>query len=447
MSRGWARAALFSYRWFGAILYPMIWPYLAIRAAKGKEERPRRRERYGRSDIPKPDGPLIWFHAASVGETNAVIPLIQEVRRRSINVVLTTGTVTSAAVARDRLDSSVIHQYVPLDIKPSVARFLDHWKPDLAIIAESEIWPMTILELGARHTPQVLVNGRLSDRSFERWSRRSSLAEALFENLSQVVAQSDLDAERFRALGARQVVVSGNLKVDTVAPPFDAEELKRLQAEIRARPTWAATSTFEGEEEIVADVHRALAPRHKGILTVLVPRHPERGDAIEAMLAARGLKVARRSRGDQILADTDIFLGDTIGEMGLYLSLARIVFVGRSLKGGGGQNPLEPAMFGCAVLAGSNVQNFREAYARLLKNGGARFIRDGEMLARGVSFLLSNPQAREAMAEGGEKTLRDMRGALKTTIHALEPYINPLTVKARLRTNDSSPEVGGRRPW
>ena len=447
MSRGWARAALFSYRWFGAVLYPMLWPYLAIRAAKGKEERPRRRERYGRTDVQRPDGPLIWVHAASVGETNAVIPLIQEVRRRSINVVLTTGTVTSAAVARDRLDASVIHQYVPLDIKPSVARFLDHWQPDLAIIAESEIWPMTILELGARRTPQVLVNGRLSDRSFERWSRRASLAEALFENLSQVVAQSELDAERFRALGARQVSVSGNLKVDTVAPPYNPEDLKLLQGQIRNRATWAAVSTFEGEEEIAADVHRALKDRHRA-LTIIVPRHPERGDAIEAMLVARGLKVARRTRGEDILVDTDVYLGDTIGEMGLYLNLTKIVFVGRSLKGGGGQNPLEPAMCGCAVLAGSNVQNFRESYAKLLKNGGARFIRDGEMLARGVSFLISNPQAREAMAEGGEKTLRDMRGALKATIHALEPYINPLTVKARLRTNDpAGADAGQRRPW
>ena len=442
MSRGWARAALFGYRWVGAAVYPFIGTYLAIRAAKGKEERSRRRERYGRSNIARPNGPLVWFHAASVGETNAVVPLINEVRRRSINVVLTTGTVTSATVARERLGDSVIHQYVPLDLKPAVSRFLDHWKPDLAIIAESEIWPMTILELGSRHTPQVLVNGRLSDRSFERWSKRPSLAEALFENLSHVIAQSELDAARFLALGARPVTISGNLKVDTVAPPWDKDELAILSGMVAKRPSWAAISTFEGEDEIAADVHRALKTRHAGILTIIVPRHPERGDAIEAMLKARGLNVARRSRGEAIEKTTDIYLGDTIGEMGLYLNLTEIVFVGKSLKGGGGQNPLEPAMLGCSVLSGSEVTNFRESYGRLIKNGGARFVRDGEMLAKGVNFLLLNPQARQAMAAGGEKTIRDMRGALKATVRALEPYINPLTVKARLRPNDDEREKG-----
>jgi len=436
MSRGWARAALVGYRWFGASLYPLLGPYLAIRAAKGKEERTRRKERYGRSDIERPVGPLVWFHAASVGETSAVIPLIKEVRRRGISVVLTTGTVTSAGLARERLGDSVIHQYVPLDLKPAVSRFLDHWLPDLAIIAESEIWPMTILELGVRRTPQVLVNGRLSDRSFARWSKRPSLADALFENLSHVIAQSDLDAERFLALGARPVSVSGNLKVDTTAPPWDVDELATLTAQIDGRATWAAISTYEGEDEIVAAVHRALKPRHKQ-LTILVPRHPDRADAIEAMLVARGLTVVRRSRGDKIEPTTDVFLGDTIGEMGLYLNLTEVAFVGKSLKGGGGQNPLEPAMLGCSVLSGSNVENFRESYAKLIKNGGARFVRDGEMLAKGVHFLLSNPQARQTMAEGGEKTLRDMRGALKATIRALEPYINPLTVKARLLPRDN----------
>jgi 3-deoxy-D-manno-octulosonic-acid transferase len=179
----------------------------------------------------------------------------------------------------------VIHQYVPLDLKPAVSRFLDHWKPDLAIIAESEIWPMTILELGARRTPQVLVNGRLSDRSFARWSKRPSLADALFENLSHVVAQSDLDAERFLALGARPVTVSGNLKVDTVRRPA-MPSLPGSRRRSAAVQTWAAISTFEGEDEIAAAVHRALYQRHKQ-LTILVPRHPDRADAIETMLDQR----------------------------------------------------------------------------------------------------------------------------------------------------------------
>jgi 3-deoxy-D-manno-octulosonic-acid transferase len=436
MSERWARAALTGYRWLGGAIYPFVGGYLSMRAAKGKEEHSRRRERYGYASAVRPSGPLVWFHAASVGETTAVIPLIREVHGRGISVVLTTGTVTSATIARDRLDPAIIHQYVPLDLRPAIRRFLDHWEPDLAIIAESEIWPMTMLELGARRIPQVLVNGRLSDRSYARWSRRPAVAEALLENLSQVVAQTDLDAERFRTLGARPVTVSGNLKVDTSAPPVDKAELARLRAQIGSRRTWAAISTFDGEEAIAAKVHEFVRPNHTA-LTILVPRHPERADQIEAMLSERGLKVARRSRGDAIGPDTDIFLGDTIGEMGLYLRLTELVFVGRSISGEGGQNPLEPAMLGCAVLSGRNVQNFRETYQRLLKNGGGKIVRDADMLSKAVHYLLTNDKVRREMINRGAATVADMRGALALTVRALEPYINPLTVKARLQSYDA----------
>ena len=253
MSNILARTILSGYRWTGAAVYPLLGPYLAYRAAKGKEERDRRSERYGRSRVGRPNGPLIWFHAASVGETIAVIPLVEEVVSRNISVVLTTGTVTSANICQDRLGDKVIHQYVPLDLKPAISNFLDHWKPDLAIISESEIWPMTILELGARRMPQILVNGRMSDNSFARWSRSPVLAEALFENLSHVIAQSELDGERFSNLGARSVSISGNLKVDTDLPPFSQDDLAILKKQVGGRPSWAAISTFEGEETLVAD--------------------------------------------------------------------------------------------------------------------------------------------------------------------------------------------------
>jgi len=242
MSEGWARAVLGAYRWTGAAAYPLIGGYVAWRASKGKEDPVRRRERYGFAGHPRPAGPLIWMHAASVGETNAVIPLIEHILSLGINIVLTTGTVTSASVASERLGERVLHQYVPLDLKPAVRRFLDHWAPDLAIIAESEIWPMTILELGTRRVPQVLVNGRLSDRSFRSWQKRASIAEALFENLAHVVAQSDLDAERFHALGARPVTVSGNLKVDAGPPAIAGEILADFYHRVGGRHVWAAIS-------------------------------------------------------------------------------------------------------------------------------------------------------------------------------------------------------------
>ncbi len=433
MSERWARAILSTDRWAGAAAYPLIGGYVAYRASRGKEDRVRRRERYGATSVARPAGPLIWVHAASVGETVAVVPLIEHILSFGITIVLTTGTVTSAQVAHERLGERIIHQYVPLDLKPAVSRFLDHWRPDLAIIAESEIWPMTILELGSRRVPQVLVNGRLSDRSFESWSRRPYLAEALFENLALVVAQSDTDAERFRNLGARPVVVSGNLKVDSVPPPVHDRELRRLRGEIGDRPVWAAVSTHDGEEAVAGRVHLMLRRRYPDILTVIVPRHPERADAIETMLTGQGITVARRARNERVRPDTQVFLGDSIGEMGLYLRLTEIAFVGRSLASGGGQNPLEPAMLETAILSGRDVSNFREAYEKLIEGGGARLVKDEQMLAGAVNYLLSNDPVRQAMMRAGLNVVDEMRGALVRTAKALEPFILPLIVKSRLR--------------
>jgi 3-deoxy-D-manno-octulosonic-acid transferase len=341
--------------------------------------------------------------------------------------------VTSAQVAEERLGDRIIHQYVPLDLKPAVSRFLDHWQPDLAIIAESEIWPMTILELGARRVPQVLVNGRLSDRSFNSWKKRAYLAEALFENLAHVVAQSDVDGERFLALGARPVTVSGNLKVDTNPPPADERALHGLKRQIGSRPTWAAVSTHDGEETVAAEVHSMLLRRHPGLLTIIVPRHPDRATALAAEFAAMGLNVVLRSTGERLRADTDILIGDTIGEMGLYLRLTEIAFVGRSLTAEGGQNPLEPAMLDTAILAGRHVQNFRESYQRLIDSGGAKLVRDRDMLAGAVNFLLLNEIARHDMMTAGAATVEEMGGALNKTLKALEPFIQPLVVKSRLK--------------
>ena len=415
-----ARLALSTYRWAGVAAYPAVSAFVSLRAARGKEERARKSERYGYASAPRPEGPLVWVHAASVGETNAVVPLIKEISRRGITVLLTTGTVTSATIARSRLQDLVIHQYVPLDLKPVVDRFLDYWQPDLALFAESEIWPITIIELGRRHIPQILVNARLSDRSFKRWSMAPRLASALFEEL-----------------GARPVLISGNLKADSDMPAADPLTLARLKTQIGSRHSWAAISTFDGEEKAAAQVHKALKSR-LDLVTIIVPRHPERADEIEQMLEAEGLKVARRSRSDAIVADTDVYLGDTIGEMSLYLQMTEIAFVGRSLTASGGQNPLEPAMMGCAILSGGHVGNFRESYQMLAQNGSARMVRDTEMLAKAVYYLITNEAARHAMIDAGLQTVHQMRGALQATLRGLEPYVNPLTMKARLMPRNGS---------
>lgn len=414
------------------MIYPFTGPFLRARARKGKEDHERRGERYGYASWDRPEGPLVWLHAASVGESLAIMPLIKRMESFGISLVLTTGTVTSANVAQDRISERTIHQYVPMDMKRAVCRFLEHWKPDLAIFAESEIWPTTIQELAKRNVPQILVNARMSDRSNSRWSKRPNLAQAIFGNLSQVLAQSQVDGDRFRELGAPRVSVVGNLKIDVGVPQAEPKTLAALKAAISNRPTWIAVSTHQGEEESVAQVHKMLAEHEPNILTILVPRHPDRSDEIAAELETLGLDVARRSKGDGITPQTEIYLGDTIGEMGLYLGLSDIAFMGKSLKSQGGQNPIEPVMTNTAILSGRYVQNFRDTYQALLENGGARLVRDESMLAGHVLHLLRNPKDLQVMQAAARATVDTMTGALERSIQSLDPYIMPLRVKAGL---------------
>lgn len=269
-----------TYKNLGLLLYPFMGPFLRIRASKGKEDRKRRYERYGYPSAEKPSGPIIWFHAASVGESMAVIPLIEHVNSLGINTIMTTGTVTSAQIVRKRLPPLCFHQYVPLDLKPALKRFLDHWKPDVAIFTESEIWPMTVLELVERNIPRILVNARMSDRSFKRWNGTSSIGYSLFDNFSHVIAQSDLDAARFRRLGAKQVDISGNLKVDTDSLPYSEDELSGIMKNVGGRPSWVAVSTHDGEEEAVCNAHQFLKNRTPNVFSIIVPRHPDRSDTL-----------------------------------------------------------------------------------------------------------------------------------------------------------------------
>jgi len=407
-------------------------PFLALRARRGKEDRHRRYERYGYPSADRPAGPIVWFHAASVGESMAVLALIERVHALGINTIMTTGTVTSAEVVRKRLPKATFHQYVPLDLSPAVDRFLDHWKPDLAVFTESEIWPTTIEALRVRRVPQVLINARMSDRSFKRWSGASEVAEFLCDKFSHVVAQSELDAERYKALGARPVTVSGNLKVDTKDLPYNKAELNHLRSLIGNRPAWVAASTHRGEEEIVIRSHLLLKQDFPDLLTILVPRHPERRNEISELIHAAGLTFAQRSEKQAISPDEDIYLGDSIGEMGLYFRLAPVAFMGRSLAVGGGQNPLEPAVTGTAILAGKHVNNFRDSYRSLLKNKAVRLVEDEEMLVANLKYLLENPQERDRMVAAAELTLREMRGALERTIEILDSYVFPLTVQRKL---------------
>src|SRR6266481_3160511 len=353
------------YRGLSSAVVPFAPALIRQRLRLGKEDPERMAERRGLTRDVRPLGPLVWIHGASVGEVLASAALIEKLRALNLRILLTSGTVTSAAIVAKRFPPDVIHQYVPYDSPRYVTRFLDHWRPSLALFIESDLWPNLILSSAARRLPMVLINGRMSHRSFPRWRRVAGTISALLGRFDICLAQSQVDAERFAALGSRNVITTGNLKLDVSAPPADSAKLERLMSVTRGRPVIVAASTHPGEEDILLDAHRALAGFSPSLLTVIVPRHPDRGAAIARVIAAAGLKPALRSREDLPIAATDIYVADTLGELGLFYRLSPIVFMGGSLIEHGGQNPIEAVKLGAAIVHGPHVFNFTDVYEAL----------------------------------------------------------------------------------
>ena len=420
-----------AYRLVTAVAAPAADAFLAYRLKKGREHPERVAERRGISEVPRPQGPLVWLHGASVGELVSVLPLIERIRARDIAVLVTSGTVTSADVAERRLPSGVIHQFVPIDLPQYVARFLNHWQPDLGLFVESDLWPNLILGSAARNIPLILINGRVSERSFHRWQKAPRTISALLNRFDLCLAQSADDAARYATLGAPRYITTGNLKLDAPAPPADASKLWELQVAVGTRPVIAAASTHPGEEIAMIDVHRRLKHSFKGLLTIIVPRHPERGDSIAGMARGQGLTFAQRSAGQKLERTTDVYIADTLGELGLIYSIAPIVFMGGSLAKHGGQNPIEAARLGPAILHGPHVWNFREVYAALDAAGGAELVTDTGKLAVRIGALLKDTAARGALAEAGSRAIEPLTGALERTIVALDPYILQFGLEGR----------------
>jgi len=418
-----AALPLAAYEALGHVAGPVLSLVHRRRSRVGKEDPARRGERFGRASVPRPPGPLIWIHAASVGESNAALALISDLVGRGFPILHTSGTVTSAAVAAERLPEGAIHQYAPFDTPPCLARFLDHWRPRLAVMIESEIWPATLLALERRGVPLAVVSARLSARSFSGWRRSGAVGRALFSRIALALAQSPADAERLEALGVRRVAVAGNIKVDAAAPDADPAALAAFLDAVDGRPRWLAASTHAGEEVAVAEVHRHVAARVPGLLTVLAPRHPARGNEIRALLQAGGLRVASRSRGEAVDATVDVYLADTIGEMGLFYRAVRVVFVAGSLVPVGGHNPLEAAQLDCAVLAGPLLGSQKAIFRSLEAEGGAQIVADTDALAAAVEHLLTDPAATERAARAAFRVTEAGKGSLARTLDALQPLL------------------------
>lgn len=419
------RLDIAAYRTLTWLAQPSAALVLRYRERRGKEDPARRHERLGSPKVPRPDGVLAWIHAASVGEANAVLPLITALRRSrpDVSVVLTTGTVTSSAFVAGRKPEGVLHQYVPLDAPAFVARFLDHWRPAVAIFTEQEIWPNLVLESARRGIPLALVNARMSDRSFARWERRAGLARALFSRFSVIAAQNADLSDRFARLGAPFVIAAGNLKIDAPPLPVSASARDALEAALHGRPRVVAASTHPGEDEMIAEAHRRVAIAVSGLITILAPRHPERGAAIAESLAALGLKTARRSLGELPAADTDVYIADTIGELGLLYAIAPVSFIGGSLVPHGGQNPIEAVRLGSAVLTGPHWHNFTDAYRALIGQNAAVEVTEAASLAEALASLLKNPERLASQQRNAEHALDRLSGALQRTLDCLLPML------------------------
>jgi 3-deoxy-D-manno-octulosonic-acid transferase len=417
------------YRKLSAAAAPLAPALIRQRLKQGKEDPARVGERRGIARNPRPPGPLVWVHGASVGEVLAAAALIERLRTLNIRILLTSGTVTSAAIVAKRFPADIIHQYVPYDSPRFVARFLDHWQPSLALFIESDLWPNLILAGASRRLPMVLINGRMSQRSFPRWRRAHATISALLSRFEVCLAQSGVDAERFSALGSRNVITTGNLKLDVQAPPADAVRLERLMALTRGRLVIVAASTHPGEEEILVDAHKALVGFFPQLLTVIVPRHANRGEAIVRSIGISGLQIGLRSREELPNAATDVYVADTMGELGLFYRLAPIVFMGGSLVPHGGQNPIEAIKLGASIVHGPHVFNFSDVYEALDGAGGARQAADTAALVRQLGQLLGDPAARKLSAVAAELVVDKLGGALERTLTALEPYLLQLRLE------------------
>ena len=415
-----------SYKFATDFLSPLITAWLLIRRARGKGDKQRFRERFGYASVPRPAGTLLWLHAASVGEANSVLQLIDQIRARQLpaHLLLTTGTVSSAKLMHARLPGGVIHQFAPIDTPDATLRFLRHWKPDIGFWVESEFWPNLVMNARKRGCFMVVVNGRMSQSSYQGWQRYAlHMMFDMMRCFDVIFAQSEIDGERLRALGAPDVRYVGNLKYDADMLPCDEAALLFLQQTIGGRPVWLAASTHPGEEEIIAQAHGTLAATHPNLLTVIAPRHAQRGAEIAQKLPGQ---VALRSRGDAITPATAFYIADTMGELGLFYRLCEIVFMGGSLVPHGGQNPLEPLKLRCAIITGPHTHNFAQITADMDKAGILARAQNAGQLARHIDRFLKNPDTIAETHIRAKEWLKDKTGATLRIIDMLAPIFVPV---------------------
>lgn len=421
--------ALFLYRLVTRMLEPLAPRLLDARVKQGKEDPVRVDERLGVAGVARPDGDLVWLHGISVGETLSLLPVVERLQktRPDLTLLVTSGTLTSATLLAQRLPRSVIHQFAPVDGPATVAAFLDHWRPCLGVFVESELWPNLILAARRRGVKLALVSARVTERTATGWKRFPGAARTILTAFDRILPQDEASAATLKGLGAH---IDGlvNLKLSGAPLPHDASAFSSLSAAIGDRPVVVAASTHEAEE--IAIVH-ALDALDQRICLILVPRHPERGPEIATALTRDGYRFALRSRGGSLAADTDLYVADTLGELGLFLRLADVVIMGGSfapalgLPAVGGHNPLEPARLGKPAVTGPDASNWAAVTHALHEAAGLTVVASPADLAPVIGALLNDPAAARAMGERARRAAADAGSGLDRLWDSLQPLLPP----------------------
>lgn len=415
------RTGYYGISWLSA---PLISGYLKWRSFKGKEDKNRLFERKGFTNVPRPKKPLIWVHAVSVGESIVALTLTQAILKHypHIHILITTTTLSSAKIIEKRLPKHTIHQFCPVDTPQAVHRFLEHWKPDLAIWIESEFWPNLMESTQERAIPTILLNGRISLKSFSQWKKFKGMISALLSRLSLCAVQSAEQATFFQALGAKNITIMGNAKL--MSPPLtvDSKNYKALKKAVGNRPLWLAASSHPGEEEFIFKVHKILKKDYPNLLTILVPRHIERARSLQKFALTEGLSVALQTETTQF-SGVEVYIGNTLGELALFYAIAPVVFMGATLVPKGGHNPIEAAQLGAFVLHGPYTFNNPQLYEILSSLGLSGTIQDEHQLAASIRPWLA--AHKESYNEPScLKTYRDEK--LLNLMSLLSPYLTTL---------------------
>ncbi|MEB4590962.1 lipid IV(A) 3-deoxy-D-manno-octulosonic acid transferase [Candidatus Thiothrix sp. Deng01] len=414
------RRFLYSLLMYG--LTPLFVLRLLWRSRANPAYRRRLGERFG--FVPVAGRPCIWLHAVSVGETIAARPLIgrllQEYPQHPL--LVTTTTPTGSDTVKRLFGEKVLHYYFPYDLPDALARFLNRMQPQLLVVMETEIWPNLYATCTQRRIPLLLANARLSARSTQGYARIASLVRETLAHAQVIATRDRQDSQRFQQLGARpeQLRVCGNIKFDLQVPDAALEQGRRLRSQWGGqRPVWVAASTHQGEDDIILRVFARLREQSPELLLVLVPRHPERFEAVAALCADSGLPVARRSAGGVFPPETAIVVGDSMGEMLLWYAAADVAFIGGSLVAHGGHNPLEAAAFGVPVVSGEHVHNFADIFPALCDVGGAVLVPDEAGLAAQLLVWLQDAAAQQCAGQAAKQFFQQNQGAVDCLIHAI----------------------------